>query len=96
MSRGLLLVERRARARDRVPVEEDPAARGGATDLLGLDEDLAPEERVHFEAAPGVDDRVRHQFPFRGSEAWRSWAASKPPHQPGTATPRPVARSCAP
>ena len=62
MSAALLLVERRARARDRVPVEEDLAARGGAADLLGLDEDLAPEERVHLEAVAGVGDRVRHQF----------------------------------
>ena len=59
---GLLLVERRAGPGDRVPVEEDLAARGGAADLLGLDEDFAPEERVHLEAAPGVGDRVRHQL----------------------------------
>ena len=60
--RGLLLVERRAGAGDRVPVEEDPAARGGAADLLGLDEDFAPEERVHLEAFAGVGDRIRHEF----------------------------------
>ena len=59
--RRLLLVERRSRARDGVSVEEDLPPGGRLADLVGLDEDLAPEERVHLEPVPGVGDRVGHQ-----------------------------------
>ena len=58
---GPLLVEHRVGARDGVAVEEDLASGGGPADLVRLDEDLAPEERVHLEPVPGVGDRVRHQ-----------------------------------